>query len=494
MLKVYLRKVDNLKLNKKQYKDYKEYPERIIQFGEGNFLRGFADWIIDKLNKEAEFDSSVLVVQPRNKDRVYKLNEQDGLYTLFLNGIDKGEIIKEKEVINCINRGINTYKEYNLYLEAAENPDLRFVISNTTEAGIAYEEKDKFEDRPQSSFPGKLARFLYHRYDFFEGAHDKGMLILPCELIDNNGDALKEIILKLAKNWNLEKGFIDWINNSNIFYNTLVDRIVTGYPKENILKIEEELGYKDDFLVEGESFYLWVIEGPKLIKDEFPTEELGMNVLFVDKLAPYSERKVRILNGAHTSMVPVSYLYGLDTVRASVEDDLIGKYVQSVIYDEIVPTLDLSMGELMDFASSTIDRFKNPFINHYLIDISLNSMSKFKTRVLPSIIEFQKRKKVLPENLVFSLASLMYFYKGDRNGEKITISDDNEIIKLYDDLWNKYDGSDEYLDYLVKTIFELEDLWEMNLNDVFGLRKKTVEYLANIKEKGIKKALEEVIS
>src|SRR5699024_638764 len=214
------------------------------------------------MNKETNFDSGVLVVQPRNKDKVYELNKQDGLYTLLLNGVENGKLIEEKEIINCINRGLNTYKEYDLYLKAAENPNIRFMISNTTEAGIAYNEDDKLDDRPPQSFPGKLTAFLYHRYKAFEGDPSKGLLLLPCELIDKNGDTLKEIVLKLADKWNLEEGFIDWINDSNILYNTLVDRIVPGYPKENTEEIEEELGYKDKFLVQGEVFHLWVIEGP----------------------------------------------------------------------------------------------------------------------------------------------------------------------------------------------------------------------------------------
>lgn len=482
-----------LKINKTMYDDYKEYPERIIQFGQGNFLRAFADWIIDKMNKGIDFDSGVLVIQPRDKDTVYRLNEQDGLYTVLLRGVEKGEIIKEKEIINCISRGLNTYKEYDEYLKAAENPDLRFMISNTTEAGIVFNENDKLDDRPQSSFPGKLTAFLYHRFKSFNGDPAKGLLLLPCELIENNGDALKEIILKLSNVWKLEEEFINWIEKSNIFYNTLVDRIVPGYPHENAKAIEAELGYEDDFLVEGEIFHLWVIEGPEIIKEEFPAHKLGLNVNFVDDLTPYREIKVRILNGAHTSMVPVSYLYGIDTVRESIEDEVIGEFIKSLIFEEIIPTLDMPIEELIEFAEDVIDRFRNPFIRHQLIDISLNSMSKFKTRVLPSILEYTKRKKELPKKLVFSLASLMFFYKGDRDGEKINISDDKEILELYRRLWNKYDGSDKSLNYIVEEILSLEDIWQINLNEIEGLRQATTNYLSIIANQGMIKALEEVI-
>ena len=482
-----------MKLNKSIYDRYEEYPERIIQFGEGNFLRAFADWIIDKMNKETNFDSGVLVVQPRNKDKVYELNKQDGLYTLLLNGVENGKLIEEKEIINCINRGLNTYKEYDLYLKAAENPNIRFMISNTTEAGIAYNEDDKLDDRPPQSFPGKLTAFLYHRYKAFEGDPSKGLLLLPCELIDKNGDTLKEIVLKLADKWNLEEGFIDWINDSNIFYNTLVDRIVPGYPKENTEEIEEELGYKDKFLVQGEVFHLWVIEGPKDIRKEFPVERLGLNVVFTDDLAPYRERKVRILNGAHTSMVPVAYLYGLNTVKESVEDNIVGQYIRSVIFDEIIPTLDLADDELAEFADAVIDRFKNPFIKHYLMDISLNSMSKFKTRVLPSLIEYVNRKDRLPQKLVFSLASLIYFYKGDRNGEKIELLDNPEYLQKLEELWGSYDETDQYMEYIVEEVLGLEELWETNLNGIKNLKDEVSRYLIDIQKNGLQNAIREIL-
>ena len=480
-------------LNKSIFKDYKIYPERIIQFGEGNFLRAFADWIVDRMNKEVDFNSGILVVQPRNSDKVYKLNEQDGLYTLYLNGIKKGQVIREKTVVNSITRGINTYKEYDEFLKAAANPDIRFMISNTTEAGIVFDENDNLNDRPQSSFTGKLAAFLYHRYKTFNGDINKGLLMLPCELIENNGDKLKEIIIKLANKWELDNGFIEWINNSNVFYNTLVDRIVPGYPKETAAEIEEELGYKDSFIVEGEQFHLWVIEGPTAIKEEFPTDKIGLNVLFVEDLTQYRVRKVRILNGAHTALVPIAYLYGIDTVKESVDDKVIGKFIESVIHDEIIPTLDLPLSELIDFSDEVLDRFRNPFIKHYLMSISLNSMSKFETRVLPSILEYINRKHELPNKLLFSFASLIYFYKGDRNGEKINISDNPEILEMYEKLWSEYDGSDEYLSYIVEKILGLKALWKMDLNVIEGLKEKISYYLINIEKEGLKKAIEEVL-
>lgn len=482
-----------VKLNKSIYKDYKSYPERILQFGDGNFLRAFADWIVDKMNKELDFNSGVVVVGPRNSEKVYYINEQDGLYTLLINGIEKNELKQEKNVINSIMRAFNTYRDYDEYLKLAENPDMRFMISNTTEAGIVYDRNDKLEDRPQNSFPGKLTAFLYHRYKAFSGDLSKGLLHLPCELIDKNGEKLKEIIIKLANDWGLEESFIDWINNANTFYNTLVDRIVPGYPKEKAEEIEKELGYKDKYLVEGEYFHLWVIEGPKEIKEEFPADKIGLNVLFVDDLTPYRTRKVRILNGAHTSMVPVAYLYGIDTVKESVDDEVVGKYIESVIYDEIVPTLDLPEEELLEFSAAVLDRFRNPFIKHYLMSISLNSMSKFETRVLPSILEYIDRKSEMPEKLLFSFASMIYFYKGERNGEKINLSDNPEYLEMYKNLWDNYDGSDENLKSIVEAVLNLTSLWKMNLNSIEGLKEEITKHLINIVRKGMQEAVEEIV-
>lgn len=483
-----------MRLNKSIYKDYKEYPERILQFGDGNFLRAFVDWIIHRMNEEIDFNSGVLVVGPRKNDRVYKLNEQDGLYTLLLKGIEKGRLIDEKVIINSITRGMHTYRDYDEFLRAAENPELRFVVSNTTEAGIVYDENDKLEDRPQYSFPGKVTAFLYHRYKHFKGDKSKGLLFLPCELIDKNGEELKRIVLKLAEDWKLEEGFSQWVEEANVFYNTLVDRIVPGYPKEKAEEILEELGYEDDFLVEGEHFHLWVIEGPKEIREEFPADKVGLNVVFVDDLTPYRTRKVRILNGSHTTMVPVAYLYGLETVKEAVDHEVVGEFIKSAIFDEIIPAMSYPREESEGFANDVLDRFRNPFIKHYLMSIALNSMSKFETRVLPSILDYIEKKGQLPEKLLFSLAALIRFYKGDRNGEKIDLADNPEYLELYSKLWDAYDGSESYLEHIVETILGLKELWKVDLNEIEGLKDLVTKYLIDIEKNGIENALKEIVS
>ncbi|EHJ00134.1 Altronate oxidoreductase [Clostridium sp. DL-VIII] len=482
-----------MKLSKETYKEFKTYPEKVLQFGEGNFLRAFVDWQIDKMNDEADFNGSVVVVQPLENGLVDMLNDQDGLYTLYLQGMQNGKASKTHKVINSISRGINPYSNYDEYLKVGENPELRFIVSNTTEAGIAFEENDKLEGGCQKSYPGKLTALLYNRFKAFNGANDKGLIIIPCELIDRNGEKLREIVLKYVEVWSLGQDFANWINEANTFCCSLVDRIVPGYPRDTIDEVRAELGYDDNLVDVGEVFHLWVIEGPQSIKNELPIEKAGLNIKVVDDMTPYRTRKVRILNGPHTAMVPVAYLYGLDTVGESVDHEVIGKYVHEVIYDEIIPTLDLPHEELVEFADAIIERFQNPYVKHYLMSIALNSMSKYKTRDLPSLTEYLKRKGELPKKLVFSLAALIEFYKGKRGTEDINLSDDEDILELYKNVWANYDGSTEGLKKVVTTVLAYEKNWGSDLNKIAGLTDKVTEYLAIIEKAGMKEAVKEVL-
>ncbi|MCL6294940.1 tagaturonate reductase [Jejuia spongiicola] len=466
----------------------KLYPERILQFGQGNFLRAFANWMIHEMNHKANFDSGVVVIKPREKGSIETLNNQDGLYTLYLNGIKNGKATSEHTVIDCIQRAINPYKNHEDYLAIAKNSNLRFVISNTTEAGIIYNVKDKLNDTPQRSFPGKLTALLYKRFQFFEGAPEQGLIIIPCELIEKNGDNLKEIILQYAKDWNLDNAFAEWISKDNIFCNTLVDRIVSGYPKEKIDSITKTLGYRDELVVEGEQFYLWVIEGPECVKEELPAEICGLNVVFTNNLEPYRIRKVRILNGAHTVLVPIGYLYGINKVRESIEDKTIGKYLTETIFDEISPTLDLPEEELNQFANDVLNRFKNPYLEHELMSISLNSISKFKTRVLPSILEYIKRNNRLPKRLLFSLAALIAFYKGDRDGEKILLNDNQEVLEFFNRQWKTND-----LSLIIKATLQNIGFWEVDLTQFDGFLETTTVNLEAIINKGMKTALDNLM-
>ncbi len=469
------------------------YTERVIQFGEGNFLRAFVDDFIDDMNEKIGYDSSIVVVQPIENGLIDILNEQNGLYTLYKNGIEEGQLVREKKIVKSISRGINPYEKFDEYLDVAKQEEIRFVFSNTTESGIVFDEKDKFDDKPQSSFPGKVTRMLFERYKFFKGDNSQGLIFIPCELIEKNGDKLKEIIIKMANKWGLDTRFIQWIEEANSFCNTLVDRIVPGYPKNRIAEITEELGYEDKLVVEGELFHLWVIEGGKTVKEEFPADKVNLNIIFTDDQTPYRTRKVRILNGAHTSMVPVGLLYGLSAVRETVENDRMGKFVNDLIFEEIIPTLDLSKDELVSYGAAVLDRFKNPYIHHLLINISLNSNAKYETRVLPSVLEYQKRKGILPKRMVFALAALIMLFRGKYNNLTFDLKDNQVLLNMYQELWKNYDGTTKGIEKIVTTVLKRQDIWKIDLNNVEGLASLTSYYLKNIDVLGLNKALEELL-
>ncbi|HEV7332763.1 MAG TPA: tagaturonate reductase [Flavisolibacter sp.] len=481
-----------MQINKKTYAGFRTYPEKVLQFGEGNFLRCFVDWMFHELNKKAGFNGSVVAVQPIERGMVNLLNEQDGLYTIYLSGLKNGKAESTHETVDVISRGINPYEDFRTYLQTAENPDMRYVVSNTTEAGIAYNEADQHTDAPPVSFPAKLAVWLYHRYGFFNGDAAKGVHIIPCELIEKNADNLKKILLQLSKNWGYEEGFVTWLTTACTFSNTLVDRIVPGYPRERMEQITAELGYEDKQVVEGEPFHLWVIEAPEALQKELPFPSIGLDVLYVNDITPYRTRKVRILNGAHTTLVPVAYLYGLETVRESVEHPVVGQYLKDTIFEEIIPTLDLPKEELEQFAAEVIDRFRNPYIKHQLMSIALNSWSKFETRVLPSILEYKKRKGTIPQRLAFSLAATIAFYKGKRGEETIALNDDAAVMDLLKNAWQAADGSEAGIKEVVTKVLGYEKNWKLNLNEVEGLMEAVTAHLINIENGGIPNAIQQI--
>ena len=377
-------------------------PERVIQFGEGGFLRGFFDWMLQKLNDGGHFSGNVTVVQPIKDGMCDMLEAQQCLYTHIIRGKEG----VESGVIDVISRCVKPYDDFDAYLALAENPDFRFIVSNTTESGIVFSEEDKPTDTPPKTFPAKLTVLLKKRYELGLG----GFIFLPCELIDRNGDNLKKCILKYAKLWNLGERFEKWINEENVFTNTLVDRINTGYPKGETL----DLPYTDNMVNTSEFFHLWVIETEYDIESELPFAKAGLNVIVTpDKLEMYRTRKVRILNGAHTSLVPYALLSGKDTVKSCIDDPTMSEHLRKCVFEEIIPTLDLPREELLSYANSVMERFGNPYIKHYLSAIALNSVSKFKVRVLPSITEYIKRFGKMPKTLLFSFAKLIEFYKTD---------------------------------------------------------------------------------
>lgn len=472
--------------------EVKRRPERVIQFGEGNFLRCFADWMISTMNKKVDFNGNVVVVQPIEQGLTDLLEAQDNLYTVRLNGINKGEVISTSEVVDVISRCVNPYKDYDSYIELAQNRNFKFILSNTTEAGINFDETDRLEDTPQKSFPGKLTALLYERYKVYGNEKDSGFIIIPCELIEDNGIKLKEIVLKYAELWKLENGFVDWIESSNTFCNTLVDRIVPGYPRDRIDEINKEHGYVDNLVVEGEIFHLWVIEAPDSVAKEFNPHEAGLNVVYTQNQKPYRERKVHILNGAHTSMVPVGLLMGIESVRESIEDENLGRFIERLVFDEVIPTLDLKEDELKEFANDVLDRFRNPFIHHKLISISLNSLSKYKTRILPSVLRYEKEYNRLPDRLVFALAALFWLYKGEYKGTDYDLKDNQQWLKDVMELHARLDSNDISIDDFVSIMLSKVDIWGTDLTSVKDMKSTVVKHMKAI-DKDIVEAVRGVI-
>ena len=477
------------RLNRKSAPQAKQYTEKVIQFGEGNFLRAFIEWIIWKTNQKTDFNGSVVVVQPIEKGMVEWLNEQDGLYHLNLQGLQNGEPVDSVDLIDVISRGLNPYTQFKEYLKLAEQPEIRFVISNTTEAGIAFDPSCKLTDQPASSYPGKLTQLLYHRWEHFKGAMDKGLIIFPCELIFENGKHLKECIRQYIDLWNLGPDFAAWFEDACGVYSTLVDRIVPGYPRDTAAQLCERAGYDDHLLDKAEIFHLWVIEAPKEVAEEFPADKAGLHVLFVPSEAPYHERKVTLLNGPHTVLSPVGYLSGLNTVKECCEDPEVGKFVHKVMFEELLPTLNLPKEELEKFASDVMERFRNPFVKHFVTSIMLNSFPKFKTRDLPGLKTYLERKGALPQGIVLGLAAICTFYKGGKRGEdEIVPNDDPKIMQLLKDLWATGDVCQ-----VAKGVLADEFIWGEDLNAVPGLTDLLCKDLALIQEKGMREAVKSII-
>ncbi|PKD16440.1 altronate oxidoreductase [Salegentibacter salinarum] len=468
------------RLNRENTGINKELPIKVVQFGEGNFLRAFVDYVIDKLNEQANFNAGVAVVQPIASGMVSMLNEQDGLYNLFMRGIKNGKQIQEQRTISCIQKGINPYENYAQYMALAEEEQLQFVISNTTEAGISFDEKDTLEGVPHNSFPAKLTAILYKRFQHFNGDNQKGLNIIPCELINHNADTLKEIILKYAELWNLEKEFKDWLDQANSFHNTLVDRIVPGYPKDDIENYQKELEFEDKLVVTAEVFLLWVIEGGKELKQKIPFDKIDENILVVEDMQPYRTRKVRILNGAHTTMVPFSLLYGNETVKETIDNSFTGEFIKEAVFEEINSTLSLRKEELETFASEVFDRFRNPFIKHQLTSIALNSISKFKVRVLPSLLAYQRKNNELPLRLTYAMACLIIFYRGQWEGKLLPVKDDAQITDFFQRVWEQNSYKD-----IARDVLQKKEYWGEDLTEIPGFKKNIAYALELIENKGI---------
>ena len=478
-------------------------PERVLQIGSGNFLRAFSAWMIDTLNRKTPFKSRIVVTQATPTSQTSDiLNEQDGLYTLLSRGLDDdGRCTEKTELITSVSRGLNPYRDWPAWLSLARSPDLRFVISNTTEAGIVYEPCDPPGDTCPKKFPAQLAALLFERYRHLGSQPDHGLIVLPCELIEQNAQTLRRIILQHAADWKLDSAFADWLANTCIFADTLVDRIVPGYPADEIESIQKKVGYEDRLLVAAEHYHQWIIEADDKVASQLPFTQAGLNVIWTNNLQPYRKRKVRILNGAHTALIPTAFLAGHDTVCAAVEDPLFADFLQQTLFDEVIPTLDLPQQETQQFAADVLKRFANPYLHHQLLTIALNSVSKWKVRVLSSLKTHVDRRQKLPRLLTFSLAALIALYRGrlennhlvgNRDGSPYTIHDESDILTFFAGVWTDYNRQ-QNIGTLCERVLANLQLWNEDLNEIVGLKKQLTSDLNAILSHRAKQAVKNIL-
>lgn len=471
----------------------KHRPIRVLQYGEGNFLRGFVDYMIDIANEKGLFDGDIVLVKPISFGSLETFKAQDYLYTVSLRGQENGRETIQNRVVTSVADAVGAHEQYAAYAEYAKLDTLRFIVSNTTEAGIVYSETDELSMCPPLSYPAKLTKFLFERAEHFDYAADKGLIVLPVELIDDNGLHLRECVQKLAERWQLGEKFLLWVSEACVFASTLVDRIITGYPKDEAEGLWSQWGYQDRLIVTGEPFALWVIESEKDISEELPLAKAGLPAIFTDNQKPYKQRKVRILNGAHTSFVLASYLCGHDTVLESMKDPLILNFIRETIWDEIIPTLTLPKDDLISFANAVLERFSNPFVHHLLLSISLNSVSKWRARCMPSLLDYIQKNQAVPAHLAFSLAALMAFDSGDhmeegaliatRNGQPYRIMDDGPVLAFF--LQNSRLSAAELSFKFLSNI----EFWGQDLTQALTLREEVTHSLEDIRTLGMRAAL-----
>ncbi|MGE7878716.1 tagaturonate reductase [Peribacillus muralis] len=471
-----------------------DYPIKVLQIGEGNFLRGFFDWMIAECNKQGHFKGSIAVTQPRpsGKGKIEEMKQQDGCYTLMLRGSHQGVKVEHTEVISVFSKVINPYEDWREFLTLAKIPTLEFIVSNTTEAGLKYQPTPLVEGKPIEAFPGRLTAFLYQRFLHFGGASDKGLIMLPCELLERNGDSLKQCVLKYCTDWDLSKTFMDWVERDNLFLNSLVDRIVTGFPVKESAELYSSWGYKDTLLTTAEPYHLWVIEGDPGLDNRLPLQRSGLNVRWVKNLAPYQLRKVRILNGLHTLMAPLGILFDMEEVKQAIDHPDFHHLLCEAIEEEIIPSLPFSQAELLEYGESVMERFANPYVHHLLSDISLNSMSKFKVRLLPTLEGYYEWNGRLPASITRGFAGLLRFYKGEVingqyigksfKGKEYIIKDDLPVIEFFQKQWSLHDRKEISAKQLIEAILHHQELWGKDLNTIKGLANELTHHLEEMIE------------
>lgn len=454
---------------------------KFMLFGGGNFIRAFAGWMIDLLNQKTTFEGGMLIVKPTPGRDYTALREQEGLYHVILNGLQEGEVIDESHLVSSVTEIVHVYDQWPLFLASAQNADLRYIISNTTESGITFVDQDQDKDAPPSTFPAKMCLWLKHRFDHFKGEASAGVVFLPCELSADNGASLKTCILNYIELWGWGVEFKSWVNDYCTFCNTLVDRIVTGYPVKNEAEVHQKLGFSDQLIAIGEPYHSWVIEGSPGLAEELPFHKIGLNVKWVDDLTKYREQKVKILNGAHTSMVPTGHLAGLVSVKEAIDHPQLGAFIQGLLEEEVWPTLAFDRPELADFTNKTMDRFRNPFLFHKLLDIALNSISKFKARLLPSVLEYYELKGVCPPRITFALSSLLIMYRGEWDGNSIPLRDAPEVISFCRSLWEESDDHQE----VIEKFLGKEAYWGQDLNQLAGFAALMLQFVQAIQQQGL---------
>lgn len=469
-------------------------PIRVLQFGEGNFLRAFADYALDVANEENGFNGNAAVIMPR-AGKTGRFSKQNNLYTVCLRGQQNGKVYKEDRVITSVAEVLSARDEYEQFMALAQEDSLEFVISNTTDAGIKVNDSDQFTDCPASTFPAKLTKFLYERFTFYKGAADKGLVMLPTELNDNNGKLLKDCVYHYVNLWKLGSDFENWLDSACKFVDTLVDRIVVGYPKDKIDDLQQELGYTDDLLDQAEPFSLWCIADPSL-QERLPLNSSKFHVEFTSDIQAFKEQKIRILNGAHTSMVLGAYLSGLDYVGQCMKDPVIRKSLDQTVFDEIVPTVNLPREKAVAFAKAVYERFENPFVKHALLSIALNSLSKWRGRILPTFKDSLQATGKLPKWLTYSFAAMLAFYRSEKNGEHCLIGTrPGNTYEIKDDedklAFIKENAGKPTADY-VNAVMQQVNWWGEDLAAIPGFAAAVTQHLDRMAEIGVKAHIEEL--
>jgi tagaturonate reductase len=458
---------------------------RVAQFGTGNFLRGFVDYAFHVLNKTCQTDIGIVALQSTTTGQGNLINAQEGLFTLITQGIVDSAPFESTDLVDTLQSAIIIKEDFNSFLTLAREPDLKFAISNTTEAGIEYLPSDYPKLTPPESFPAKLTLFLFERYRCFNGSRESGLVILPCELIAQNADKLKTIVVQHIADWNLGEDFKAWVCNANVFCNTLVDRIVSGYPKKQAQKWKQDLCYEDGLMVTAEPFFLWVIEANSELNTILPFDRTPLNVKIVSDLKPYHTRKTRILNGAHTAMVPVGILQEIQTVGACMDDVFTFNFIKDLLFREVIPILNLDQNELEYYAYQVLERFKNPFISHNLEGIALNSIAKFRTRLLPTLLEYHHKMQIFPPGITFAFAALLLFYKGDWKGAPLPVKDDAKVKDRINDIWKNNATASA-----ITQILATEAFWNLDLSKDKELISRLSLAVHLIEEYGIRKGWE----